>query len=212
MSLDGLSNWTESVHSSAFQNRMQSTPMRGAMLNSSQMRTRHELHETIVGKTIPMLDLEEFASLDFFDRNVSMCSPAEAFNLRSSGRLNVGGDLPTLHSYLTHPNFMAGEVHPILRAKAPKLPQPDTTLAVHCIKGEDEKTQYGVVMPGSFVALSKSLARLMTNASPHSRLPMNVTSVYPDELMYQGAPYGFVYVPRSLPIAFDRYQADLGGH
>lgn len=211
MSLDGFSNLTDSVFSNSFQNCMQTSSKNAVLLGAPEMRTRHEICETVVGSSaFPMLDLAEFASLNFLDVKVSMCSPADAFKLRASGRLSAGGDLQTLHSYLTHPNFMAGEVHPSLRAKAAKIPQPNTVITVYCTTGDDEMTQYGVVMPGSFVALSKSLARLMVNASPNSQLQMNWSSVYPDELMYQGAPYGFVYVPRSLPIAFDRYQKDLG--
>lgn len=208
MSIGSVSNSTDSAPSIGMQSCMQVGRLAGSAQDGPLLRLRNDNQDALAGRTLPKLTLEEFVSLEDFDEKDAQFSPAQAIKTRLSGRINPQGGWPTLQNYLISPG-LDDAADPTFCAKAQKLPKPHALLAVYCIPCGGERTKYGVVMPGNYVAISKSLARMMAQVSPNVPVHMNSTMVYPDELVYQGHAYGFVYVPRSVQNGFERYQADL---
>lgn len=209
MSVSSVSNSTDGASATALLSPMQLGRTGFIVQTPVQVRMRDISHENRRSVSLPTLSLKAFAALDSFDPEEGRWSPAQAFNLRKTGQIGLAADWPTLFNYLSAPGFMqvAPNGQPI--AKAHKLPKPHEPITVYgmpCIK---KPTPFGVVMPGSYVAISKSLVRLMAKLPPNVPTYMHSTKVYPDELVYQGDAYGFVYVPRSLQLGFERYQADL---
>lgn len=209
MSISGVNNSADGALSLANQSHMQAGRAGPLPHYPTRSRGRNEIHGTLAGSKIPTLTLAEFTALDCFEAGAAMCSPTEAFSLRLSGQINPSGPVPTLHSYLTSPGFIGDEAHTTLRTRADNLPQPHSLITVFCIPTGSKGAPYGVILPGTYVAISKSLARLMAKLGPNVKAPMHSTSVYPDELIYQGDLHGFVYIPRSPLLGFERYQADL---
>ena len=209
MSVSSVSNSTDGASATALLSPMQLG--RGGFVVQApvQVRMRDISHENRKSVSLPTLSLKAFAALNSFDPEESRWSPAQAFNLRSTGQIGLAADWPTLLNYLSAPDFMQDAPNGLLIAKAHKLPKPHEPITVYGMPFVKEPTTFGVVMPGSYVAISRSLARLMAKLPPNVPTYMHSTKVYPDELVYQGDAYGFVYVPRSLQLGFERYQADL---
>lgn len=180
--------------------------------------TRVTIDRQVNGHAIPPstapapLNLKEFFALDCgAGQDVSPWSPAQALRERLDGRIGADAGRPTLRDYLCRPGFMCDEPHSLVNTHLSELPKPDALLVVYglCFQNEEtETTRCAVVMPGASVAISKDLARMMVPADEGHSFELVTTTVYPDELVYQGAPYAFIYVPRSLELGFERYQAD----
>ena len=209
MNVGSVSNSTDGASATALLSPLQhghtgfvvQAPVHGRICDTSHDKCGHV--------SLPALSLEAFAALDSFDSEVSRWSPAQALGLRSAGQIGLAPEWPTLLNYLGAPGFMQDAPHSQLSAKAHRLPKPHAPITVYGMPSGHKPTLYEVVMPGSYVALSRSLARLMAMLPPNVPTYMHSTKVYADELVYQGDAYGFVYVPRSLQLGFERYQADL---
>ena len=81
-------------------------------------------------------------------------------------------------------------------------------IVVRLLWRERQTIPPGPPMPASVIDASPAMPdyyKLPPNVPAH----MRSTKVYPDELVYQGDAYGFVYVPRSLQLGIERYQSDL---
>ena len=209
MSVGSVSNSSDGASTTALLSPMQLGRTGFVMQAPVQVHMRDIRHENRKSVSLPTLSLEAFASLNSVDPDEARWSPAQAFDLRRTGQIGLAADWPTLFNYLSEPGFMQDATNGQRLAKSHKLPKPHEPVTVYAMPCMKKATPYAVVMPGSYVAISKSLARLMAKLPPNVPAPMRSTKVYPDELVYQGDAYGFVYVPRSLQLGFERYQADL---
>lgn len=209
MSVGSVSNSSDGASATALLSPMQLGRTGFVLQAPVQVHMRDIRHENRRTVSLPTLSLEAFAALNAFDPEEGRWSPAQAFKLRSTGQIGVAADWPTLFNYLSDPGFMQDAPNGQRMAKAHKLPKPQGPITVYAMPCVKKPTPCEVVMPGSYVAISKSLARLMARLPPNVPAYMRSTKVYPDELVYQGHAYGFVYVPRSLQLGFERYQADL---
>lgn len=209
MSVGSVNNSTDGASETALLSSIQLGRTGFLVQAPGHVRMRDIGHEKCGSISLPALSLEAFAALDFFDAEVGRWSPVQAFSLRGAGQIGLAADLPTLLNYLSVPGFMQDAPNSQRSAKAHKLPKPHAPITVYGMPFGHKPTPFGVVMPGSYVAISKSLARLMAKLPPNVPTHMHSTTVYADELVYQGDAYGFVYVPRSLQLGFERYQSDL---
>ena len=209
MSVGSVSNSSDGASTTALLSPMQLGRTGFVMQAPVQVHMRDIRHENRKSFSLPTLSLEAFASLNSVDPEEGRWSPAQAFNLRGTGQVGVAADWPTLFNYLSDPGFMQDAPNGQRIAKAQNLPKPHEPITVYAMPCMKKATPYEVVMPGNYVAISKSLARLMAKLPRNVPAHMRSTKVYPDELVYQGDAYGFVYVPRSLQLGFERYQADL---
>lgn len=209
MSVSSVSNSTDGASATALLSPMQLGRTGFVVQAPVQIRMHDIGHENRRSVDLPTLSRKAFAALDTFDPEESRWSPSQAFNLRKTGQIGLAADWPTLFNYLSAPGFMQDAPNGQRIAKAHKLPKPHAPITVYAMPCVKKPTPFGVVMPGSYVAISKSLARLMAKLPANVPAHMHSTKVYPDELLYQGDAYGFVYVPRSLQLGFERYQADL---
>lgn len=209
MSIGSLSNSTDSAASIGVQSCMQMSRAAGGAQNDVFGPLKMDPHGAPVDNPLPKLTLEAFAALDLFDSDDAHCSPAQALKMRQKGHIAPDGSVPTLQSYLTAAKWSDAGADSTLRAQAEKLPKIHAPLAVYFIPRGRAQAKHGVVMPGNYVAISKSLARMMAQVGPNVPVPMLSTTVYPDELVYHGHAHGFVYVPRSVQAGFERYQADV---
>ena len=204
MSIGSLGNSTDSAPTIGIQNCMPVGRTATAVPTGAFGRLNNDAYGAPADNPLSKLTLAAFAALDVFDAEDAHCSPAQALAMRDRGQITADCGVPTLQSYLT-----AAGADPTLCAQAKKLPKLHAPLAVYCVPRGRAQAEHGVVMPGNYVAISKSLARMLAQVGPNVSVSMHSTTVYPDELVYQGHAHGFVYVPRSLQAGFERYQADV---
>ena len=163
-------------------------------------------------KVYPVLSLAQLSSMDFappLDCNYFSWSPLKAFKARESGQMGQGGELETLHTYLTQKEYRATTADTLLEVPPIKLPNSNALITVYRVASPESGADFGAILPGAAVSECVSHAQWFADADLVKNARMLSTKVFTDELVTHGSPHDFIYVPRSLKAGFERYLADV---
>jgi len=163
-------------------------------------------------KVYPVLSIAQLSSMDFappLDCNYFSWSPLKAFKARESGQMGQGGELETLHTYLTQKEYRATTADTLLEVPSIKLPNSNALVTVYRVASPESGADFGAILPGAAVSECVSHAQWFADAGLVKNARMLSTKVFPDELVTHGNPHNFIYVPRSVRAGFERYLADV---
>ena len=163
-------------------------------------------------KVYPVLSSAQLSSMDFaplYDCNYFSWSPLKAFKARDSGQMGQGGELETLHTYLTQKEYRSTTADTLLEVPPIKLPNSNALITVYRVASPESGADFGAILPGAAVSECVSHAQWFAITGLVKNARMLSTKVFPDELVTHGNPHDFIYVPRSLKAGFERYLADV---
>lgn len=166
----------------------------------------------IAAKVYPVLSSAQLSNMDFappFDCNYFSWSPLKAFKARESGQMGQGGELETLHTYLTQKEYRATTADTLLEVPPIKLPNSNALITVYRVASPESGADFGAILPGAAVSECVSHAQWFADVDLVKNARMLSTKVFPDELVTHGNPHDFIYVPRSVKAGFERYLADV---
>ena len=90
-----------------------------------------------------------------------------------------------------------------------KLPNSNALMTVYQVASLESGADFGAILPGAAVSECVSHAQWFADVGLVKSARLLSTKVYPDELVTQGNPHDFIYVPRSVKAGFERYLADV---
>ena len=166
----------------------------------------------MAAKVYPVLSRTQLSSMDFappFDCNYFSWSPLKAFKARDSGQMGQGGELETLQTYLDQKELRSTAANILLEIHMFKLPNSNALMTVYQVASLESGADFGAILPGAAVSECVSHAQWFADADLVKNARLLSTKVYPDELVTQGNPHDFIYVPRSVKAGFERYLADV---
>ena len=194
-----------------------STPVsQNAHPESALLRTANAVEtkpeKLMSAKVYPVLSIAQLSSMDFappYDCNYFSWSPLKAFKARESGQMGQGGELETLHTYLTQKEYRATTADTLLEVPPIKLPNSNALVTVYRVASPESGADFGAILPGAAVSECISHAQWFADTVLVKNAKMLSTKVFPDELVTHGNPHDFIYVPRSVKAGFERYLADV---
>jgi len=132
--------------------------------------------------------------------------PDDAMGARLRGEIGHGGELETLHDWLT--DVASTDIACLLLAlPRHRLPRPDALVkVVQSVPVEAGAPE--AVLPGAAVFTDVGMAQWCDHLTPKCAHRLLETEVYPDELVTFGNPRHFIYLPRSVQMGYDRYMRD----
>jgi hypothetical protein len=166
----------------------------------------------LTAKVYPVLSIAKLSSMDSsppVDCNYFSWSPRKAFKARDSGQIGQGGELETLHTYLTQKEYRFTAADTLLEVSILTLPNPNALITIYRVASPESGAEFGAILPGAAVSESVSHAQWFADAGLVKNARMLSTKVFPDELVTHGNPHDFIYVPRSVKAGFERYLADV---
>ena len=166
----------------------------------------------MAAKVYPVLSSAQLSNIDFappFDCNYFSWSPLKAFKARASGQVGADGELETLQTYLNQKELRFTAANILLEVHMFKLPNSNALMTVYQVASPESGADFGAILPGAAVSECVSHAQWFADTGLVKNAKMLSTKVYPDELVTQGNPHDFIYVPRSVKAGFERYLADV---
>ena len=166
----------------------------------------------IAAKVYPVLSSAQLSSMDFappVECNYLSWSPLKAFKARESGQVGQGGELETLQTYLNQKELRSTAANILLEVHMYKLPNSNALMTVYQVASLESGADFGAILPGAAVSECVSHSQWFADAGLVKSARLLSTKVYPDELVTQGNPHDFIYVPRSVKAGFERYLADV---
>jgi hypothetical protein len=136
-------------------------------------------------------------------------SPKAVFDAREAGEIAPDGEYETLHQYISNPDLQVTAAQTLLEVPLSRLPAPEVLLAVYRAVDQETGCNFGAVLPGAYVSESKTYAMEHGDTCSSAGVTLLGTHVFPDELVTFGDPHEFIYAPRSLEAAFERYLLDV---
>jgi len=166
----------------------------------------------MTAKVYPVMSLDQLRSMDFappVDCNYFSWSPSKAFKARDSGQIGQGGELETLHTYLTQKEYRFTAADTLLEVSILTLPNHNALITIYRVASPESGAEFGAILPGAAVSECVSHAQWFADDGLVKNAKMLSTKVFPDELVTHGNPHDFIYVPRSVKAGFERYLADV---
>lgn len=200
-----------SLHRSISTSAPQATPAKSAFYGRTTP-TDKQPAALMTAMVYPVLSIEQLCRVDFappYNCNYFSWSPAKAFKARDSGQMGVGGELETLHTYLTTNTYRAIAADCLLEVHHTALPNPNASIAIYRVVSRESGTDFGAILPGAAVSESVSHAQWFADVDLVKNARLLSTKVYPDELLTHGNPHEFIYIPRSVKGGYARYLADV---
>ncbi len=156
----------------------------------------------------PKMSKEELLNMDF-KRTSGSYSPKSAFDIRESINTQGTAEHETVTDLAKHEDqWRFNEIFD----KDPNNPSEYKTpqSIINAIRKGKEITVYrtsdiGDILPGAYVTELKKYAIDHGERSINAPHELYSLKVYPDELVTLGDPHEFIYIPRNIDIAYDRY-------
>lgn len=102
----------------------------------------------MTAKVYPVLSLDQLRSMDFAppsDCNYFSWSPRKAFKARDSGQIGQGGELETLHTYLTQKEYRFTAADTLLEVSILTLPNPNALINIYRVASPESGAEFARV-------------------------------------------------------------------